>query len=119
MGRCRRLCFPGAFYHCINRGNRREQIYGDPSDYQQMLEGLEKISSRYKVRIHSYCLMPNHFHLLIEQQDLSVSLAMRSLATRECDFETFCALTSKRISRTIGLQNPLPVGAGAYTCPSA
>ncbi len=46
-----------------------------------MLEGLEKISSRYKVRIHSYCLMPNHFHLLIEQQDLSVSLAMRSLAT--------------------------------------
>jgi REP element-mobilizing transposase RayT len=81
MGRCRRICFPGAFYHCINRGNRREQIYRDNSDYQQMLEGLANISSRYKVRIHSYCLMPNHFHLLVEQQDLSVSLAMRSLTT--------------------------------------
>jgi REP element-mobilizing transposase RayT len=47
-----------------------------------MLECLEKISSRYEARIHGYCLMPNHFHVLMEQQELSISQAMRSLGTR-------------------------------------
>jgi len=47
-----------------------------------MLEGLGKASCRYGVRIHGYCLMPNHFHLLIQQQEQPVDLAMRSLSTR-------------------------------------
>ena len=82
MGRGRRLCFPGAFFHCINRGNRREQIFCEEEDYGQMLKSLGDVCNRYEARIHGFCLIPNHFHVLLQQQELSVSSAMRSLGTR-------------------------------------
>jgi REP element-mobilizing transposase RayT len=82
MGRGRRIAYPGAFFHCINRGNQREAIYRDDGDYQFMLECLEEVSTRYGAKIHGYCLVPNHFHLLIQQQENSISTIMRSLTTR-------------------------------------
>ncbi len=82
MGRGRRLSFPGAFSHCINRGNRREPIYRDEDDYQQMLKGLGQACERFEVRIHGYCLLPNHFHVLMQQQELPISSALRSLETQ-------------------------------------
>jgi putative transposase len=81
MGRPRRISFPGAFFHALNRGNHREPVFLDDQDYRQMLHVLGAACERYRVRIHGYCLMPNHFHLLIQQQDLSISLAMRSFET--------------------------------------
>ena len=82
MGRGRRVTYPGAFFHCINRGNQRESIYRDEQDYQLMLDSLGEVSTRFGARIHGYCLMPNHFHLLIQQQEISISTIMRSLTTR-------------------------------------
>ena len=47
-----------------------------------MLDSLEEVSTRFGARIHGYCLIPNHFHLLIQQEEISVSTIMRSLSTR-------------------------------------
>ena len=55
----------GGIYHVINRGNMRMQVFDDMEDYEYFLKLLEKASKREKVEIHAYCLMPNHFHLLL------------------------------------------------------
>lgn len=82
MGRSRRIAYPGAFFHCINRGNHREPIYRDDEDFQYMLDSLGEASSRLGAKVHGYCLISNHFHLLIQQQEISISTIMRSLSTR-------------------------------------
>ncbi len=82
MGRGLRIYYPGAFFHCINRGNRREKIFCEEKDYQQMLKCLGDACERYGVLVHGYCLIPNHFHILIQQQEQPVSSAMRSLETQ-------------------------------------
>jgi putative transposase len=81
MGRGRRICYPGAFFHCINRGNRREKIFWEEEDYEQMLKCLGEACKRYDVLVHGFCLIPNHYHLLLQQQEQPVSSAMRSLGT--------------------------------------
>lgn len=81
MGRKPRLYFPGAFYHLLNRGNQRQAIFHDDEDYAVFLDYLAETSERYQLRIHAYCLMPNHFHLLGEVGLFAPALAMRSLET--------------------------------------
>jgi REP element-mobilizing transposase RayT len=75
MGRGHRICYPGAFFHCINRGNRREKLFWEDVDYDQILKCLGEACERYEVQIHGFCLMPNHFHLLLQQQEQPVSSA--------------------------------------------
>ena len=82
MSRKPRIHYPGAFYHALNRGNQRSLICWDETDYQQMLESLALASQRYQLRIHAYCLMPNHFHLLVQVDQPPLGLAMRSIETR-------------------------------------
>ena len=55
----------GGIYHIISRGNMRMQVFDDMDDYEYFLELLEKVAKREKVEVHAYCLMPNHFHLLL------------------------------------------------------
>ena len=81
MGRKPRLYYPGAFYHLLNRGNQRQAIFHDDGDYGTFLNYLAETSDRYQLRIHAYCLMPNHFHLLGEVGIFAPALAMRSLET--------------------------------------
>ena len=52
-------------YHIINRGNMRMQIFDDQDDYEYFLELLKKGSKKEHISIHAYCLLPNHFHLLL------------------------------------------------------
>ena len=58
MGRGRRMAYPGAIFHCINRGNHHESIYRDDEDYQFMLDSLGEVNNRFGAKIHGYCLMP-------------------------------------------------------------
>ncbi len=58
MGRSRRIAYPGAFFHCINRGHHRESIYRDEEDCQFMVDSLGEASARFGARIHGYCLIP-------------------------------------------------------------
>ena len=66
MARPLRVQFPGAFYHVTSRGNERKPIFRNDRDRQKFLSYLESAYERYGARIHIYCLMENHYHLLLE-----------------------------------------------------
>lgn len=79
MARPLRLEFSGAIYHLTSRGDRREAIYEDDTDRLQWLEVLSKACERYNWRVHAYCLMDNHYHVLLETADGNLSKGMRHL----------------------------------------
>ncbi len=64
MARLPRLTVPGYPHHLIQRGNNRQPIFGGEGDYRFLLDLIEQYSREFKVAIHSYVLMGNHFHLL-------------------------------------------------------
>ena len=79
MARPLRLEFAGALYHITSRGNRREDIYEDDADREAFLSVLERVCDTYNWVCHAYCLMSNHYHLLIETPDANLSRGMRQL----------------------------------------
>jgi hypothetical protein len=66
MPRKLRVEYEGAIYHLINRGDHREDIFRDHKDRERFLETLGEACERTGWQVHSYCLMPNHFHLVVE-----------------------------------------------------
>ena len=64
MARLPRLTLPGYPHHIILRGNNRQAIFASQADYQTLLNLLLENAQKFKVAIHAYVLMPNHFHLL-------------------------------------------------------
>ena len=64
MARLPRLTLPGYPHHVIQRGNNSQAIFDSAADYQTLLDALHENAQKYKVAIHAYVLMPNHFHLL-------------------------------------------------------
>ena len=79
MARPLRLEFPNALYHITSRGDRREAIYEDDEDRTIFLKILGKVVSDYNWLCHGYCLMSNHYHLIIETLDSNLSKGMRQL----------------------------------------
>jgi len=79
MARPLRLELPGALYHVTSRGNGRESIYSDDRDRKTFLQTLDDVYCRYHWLIHAYCLMDNHYHLLVETPDGNLSIGMRQL----------------------------------------
>lgn len=79
MSRPIRLQFPGAVYHIMSRGNDRQKIFKDDKDYQNFLAVFSDMLKKYNVICYAFCLMPNHYHLLIETPDPNLSIAMRQL----------------------------------------
>ena len=72
----------GGIYHIINRGNMKMQVFDNKEDYEYFLELLEIGTKREKVEIHAYCLMPNHFHLLlVPKEEKSLSRLMQWVMT--------------------------------------
>jgi putative transposase len=61
-----RIQYPGAIYHVMNRGDRREAIFEDDEDRQRLLETLTEACEKTGWQIHAYCLMRNDFHLVFE-----------------------------------------------------
>jgi REP element-mobilizing transposase RayT len=74
-----RIQFPGAFYHITSRGNERKDIYKSNADREKFLSYLESAVCRYQAAIHAYCLMSNHFHLLIETPAGNLSQIMQHI----------------------------------------
>lgn len=79
MARPIRLEFGGALYHVTARGDRREAIYEDDADRQQFLSLLGGVIADFNWRCHAYCLMGNHYHLVVETPDGNLSKGMRQL----------------------------------------
>jgi putative transposase len=79
MARPIRIEFAGALYHVTARGDRQEDIFLNDQDRTAFLEILEKVVIRFNWLVHAYCLMDNHYHLLIETPDSNLSKGMRQL----------------------------------------
>ena len=74
MARPLRLEFPGAVYHVTSRGNARQDIIVDDRDRTAWLSLLAQVIDRYGWLCHAYCLMDNHYHLLLETPQANLSL---------------------------------------------
>jgi len=82
MARRPRIHFPGALYHVISRGNRRQRIFLDEKDMKKFLSYLVEYKSRRPFRLYAYALMKNHLHLLVEVEEIPLSRIMQSLLFR-------------------------------------
>ena len=79
MARPLRLEFPGALYHVTARGNARQEIYRDDVDRQRFLDMLGREIGQQGWLCYAYCLMSNHYHLLLETPEANLSNGMRRL----------------------------------------
>ena len=79
MSRQLRLQFPGAVYHITSRGNARQDIFADDADRVRFLDLLGREIEQHRWRCHAYCLMDNHYHLLVETPEANLSRGMGRL----------------------------------------
>jgi putative transposase len=79
VGRRSRKQFDRAFIHVYTRGNNRAPIFFDEIDYDAWLRLLGRTVKRFHWTCHAYCLMPNHYHLLLETSQERLSAGMRHL----------------------------------------
>jgi REP element-mobilizing transposase RayT len=80
MARPLRVEYSGAVYHVINRGNAGEQIFKVNKDREKFLDYLGRAVERFLLNVHSFCLMDNHFHILLETQQAHLSRALQWLS---------------------------------------
>jgi putative transposase len=79
MARQLRIEYPGAIYHVLNRGDRREPIFLDDADRRRFLETLGEACAKTAWQVHAYVLMPNHFHLVLETPQPNLVAGMKWL----------------------------------------
>ena len=77
MPRAMRVEFPGAIYHVMDRGDRREDIFINDVDRQDFLKTLAEACQKTAWQVHAYCLMRNHFHLVLETLNANLVEGMR------------------------------------------
>lgn len=81
MPRTRRIISSSKIYHTISRGNERKAIFLDTDDYTRFTNILRKIQSAKSFAIYAYCLMPNHYHLILNEGENVISSIMSSINT--------------------------------------
>jgi len=79
MARPLRIEYPGAFYHVTSRGNEQKDVFRSRTDREKFLSYLDSATQRYNAVIHAYCLMNNHFHLILETPTGNLSQIMRHI----------------------------------------
>jgi putative transposase len=86
MPRKRRALQPYSYYHIYNRGNNRYKVFRQPEDKQVFLNMLFEYQKSYKIKIIAYCIMNNHFHLIIKTGvcPRELSLLMQAFMTKFC-----------------------------------
>src|SRR2546430_3014893 len=88
MARKLRIQYPGAIYHVVNRGDRREAIFADDLDRRRFLETLAEVCEKTGWQVLAYCLMPNHFQLVLETPQANLVAGMKWLlgtSTSRCN----------------------------------
>ncbi len=94
MPRKLRVEYPGAIYHVMSRGDRREDVFLDDVDRQDFLKTLAEACQKSGWQVHAYCLMNNHFHLA-----------------------SFKTVQGTGTSRLHDMTKPISVAAGPRPCP--
>jgi REP element-mobilizing transposase RayT len=79
MARPLRFQLAGEFFHVLTRGNARQSIFLDDVDRNAFLANLQDVVVRWRFRCHAYCLMGNHYHLVLQPQDPNLSGGIRQL----------------------------------------
>lgn len=79
MASIKRISFAGAWYHVMNRGISRQNIYYRKKDKLHFLNLIGEMSLKYKVEVHAFCLMDNHFHLMVRTPEPNISQAVHFL----------------------------------------
>jgi REP element-mobilizing transposase RayT len=79
VARALRIELPGAFYHVTGRGNARQPVFDDDRDCRLFLDTLKEAKEEHDLRILAYCLMRNHYHLVIGTPRGNLAVAMRQL----------------------------------------
>ena len=77
MARNLRVQHPSAIYHVVNRGDRREPIFKNETDRKRFLETLGEACAKLGWKMHAYCLMANHFHLVLETPQANLVAGMK------------------------------------------
>ena len=76
MPRQVRVQYPGAIYHIMSRGNRRQDIFLDDVDRQDFLKTLAEACQKTRWQVHAFCLMSNHYHLVVETPNANLVAGM-------------------------------------------
>ena len=79
MARPLRIEYPGAFYHVTSRGNEQKDVFKSQKDRERFLSYVESAVVRYGAVVHTWCLMSNHYHLLLETPSGNLSQIMRHI----------------------------------------
>lgn len=112
MARPLRIEYPGALYHVTSRGNEQKDVFKSRRDRDQFLSYLESAVERYGVVIHAWCLMNNHYHLLLETPDGNLSQIMRHINGA---YTTYFNVKRKRAGHLFqGRYKAILVDADAY-----
>jgi putative transposase len=101
MARPLRLQFAGAVYHVTNRRNAYKKIFSNDIDRELFLKTLAHVVSRYRWICHAYCLMANHYHLLVETPKANLSIGMRQLNGIYPEFQSPTRTGKPFISRAV------------------
>mgnify|MGYP002633185974 CR=1 FL=1 len=112
MARPLRIDIADGWYHCMNRGLERRNIFADAKDQAHFLTLLGEVVDRFRFRIHAYCLMDNHYHALIQTPDANLSQGMQWLGL---SYSTWFNTRHRRVGPLFqGRFKGLPVEEGAY-----
>jgi len=79
MGKVPRIQIADGLYHVFSRGNQRDEIFADEADYVTFLRGFSKTVEQFEWLCHGFCLMPNHYHLLLETPEPNLAAGMHVL----------------------------------------
>lgn len=79
MPREPRIQYPGAIYHVYNRGVEKRIIFNRDEDYEKFIEILNRVQIRFVFELYAFCLIPNHYHLLLKTPNGNISKIMQCL----------------------------------------
>ncbi len=81
-----RIWYPGATYHIMSRGNRKQNIFKSNEDYSMFLQIIKSTQQKFPFILHSYCMMTNHIHLQIETKDIDIGKIMSIILKKYTDY---------------------------------
>ncbi len=79
MSRPLRIDYPNAWHHVMNRARRGADLFVDKADYQQFIDLLKETADLFNINVAAFCLMPTHYHLMVQTPDANLSRCMRHL----------------------------------------